>query len=226
MQFAPSARIFGNMGTFGSIKLEGIKGVLLDLDDTLYPYGLCHEFAMKTCESFIKNSGDVTAEQFVSSWKEARNIVHQDLHGQGASHSRLLYFHKQHEILFGKSNPEFALKMEKVYWDSFIGEMKLKQEAKLFLEELRSRGIKSCLVTDLTTQIQMQKWEHLKLGNYIDFLVSSEEAGEEKPSKKIFELALKKLGLSYAEVIMIGDHPVKDIEGAEKMGIKAYLIQN
>jgi len=79
-------------------------------------------------------------------------------------------------------------------------------------------------VTDLTAQIQLQKWQKLGLQRYIDFLVSSEEAGVEKPSPYIFELALDKLQLKAHEVIMIGDNANKDIAGANALQIKAYQV--
>jgi putative hydrolase of the HAD superfamily len=45
----------------------------------------------------------------------------------------------------------------------------------------------------------------------VDYLVSSEEAGAEKPDPKVFELSLEKLGLKKDEVVMIGDNYEKDI---------------
>jgi putative hydrolase of the HAD superfamily len=56
-------------------------------------------------------------------------------------------------------------------------------------------------------------------------MLSSEEAGIEKPSPVIFGKALSKLNLKAEEVIMIGDNEEKDILGAEAMGIKSYLIK-
>jgi putative hydrolase of the HAD superfamily len=93
-----------------------------------------------------------------------------------------------------------------------------------FLQEAKDKGIKMCIVTDLTAQIQMRKWIKLDLGRYIDFLVSSEEAGIEKPASYMFELAMEKLGVKAEDCIMIGDSEEKDIKGAEALGIKAYKV--
>jgi putative hydrolase of the HAD superfamily len=93
-----------------------------------------------------------------------------------------------------------------------------------FLKEAKVKGIKMCIVTDLTAQIQMQKWVKLDLGRYVDFLVSSEESGIEKPGKYMFELAMEKLGLKAEDCIMIGDSEEKDIKGAVAMGIKGYKV--
>jgi putative hydrolase of the HAD superfamily len=115
--------------------------------------------------------------------------------------------------------------MEEMYWSTFLENMKLTAKAKNFLELLKTKDLPSCIVTDLTTQIQMKKWQILGLNNYINYLVTSEEAGVEKPNARIFEIALSKLKLSASEVIMIGDNEKKDFLGAQQIGIKAYLIR-
>lgn len=210
---------------FGHINLEGVKGVLIDLDNTLYPYLPNHQRSMEICLIHCEKKYGIPGAQFTDIFKQSRSDVHRDLHGQAASHSRLLYFLKFSESFFGKTNPAFALEMEELYWSEFLSGMMFNPGAEEFLKEMSFRGIGSCLVTDLTTHIQMRKWNVLNLGRYIDFMVSSEEAGIEKPAPGIFEMALKKLKLEAKDVIMLGDSEEKDIKGAEALGIRAYLIR-
>lgn len=82
-----------------------------------------------------------------------------------------------------------------------------------------------CLITDLTAEIQLRKIVHLKIEKLIDLVVSSEEAGADKPHNSIFALALKKLRLSRKEVVMIGDDSRKDIKGARALGIRTVLVK-
>ena len=206
------------------IPLSNIKAILLDLDDTLYAYKPCHQAGYEACKVLALDKYKIYNADFEVVWKAGRDKVHQDLHGQGASHSRLLYAQKASEILFGKSNPQFALDVEETYWSVFLKNMVFNPGVEAFLQEAKDKGIKMCILTDLTAQIQMQKWLKLDLGRYIDFLVSSEEAGIEKPGKYMFELAMEKLGVKPQECIMIGDSEEKDIKGAEAMGIKAYKV--
>jgi putative hydrolase of the HAD superfamily len=215
-----------DLSNWDLIPLDGVKGVLLDLDNTLYNYDKCHHKAMEACMMQASVKFGIKEDIFSSLLKDARNRVHKDLHGQGASHSRLLYFQKLYENYAGYTNAEFALNMETLYWDVFLTEMTWYPGAKEFIESGLGRGIKFCIVTDLTAQIQLQKFLHLGLQNLVHFLLSSEEAGIEKPNPYIFELALEKLKLSASDVIMIGDSLEKDIKGAENLGIKAYLIKD
>jgi HAD superfamily hydrolase (TIGR01509 family) len=206
------------------IPLSNIKAILLDLDDTLYAYKPCHQAGYEACKELSERKYAIPSVDFEQAWKIGRDIIHKDLNGQGASHSRLLYAQKASEILFDKTNPQFALEIEENYWLTFLNNMAFKPGVEAFLIDAKSKGIKMSIVTDLTAQIQMQKWMKLDLGRYIDFLVSSEEAGIEKPGKYMFELAMKKLGVKAEECIMIGDSEEKDIKGAEALGIKAYKV--
>lgn len=53
---------------------------------------------------------------------------------------------------------------------------------------------------------------------------TSEDAKSYKPRKELFELALKRTGLSANEVLHIGDSLSSDIKGASSVGIKAMWV--
>jgi len=206
------------------ISLENVKGVLLDLDNSIYPYDPAHKKALEYATQFASANHNIEESDFRSAYKDAREIVHHDLDRQAASHSRLLYFQKLYELLFKRTNGQFSLQMEEVYWTSFMAEMKPISGAIEFLQNAETKQIPVCIVTDLTAAIQFRKLMHLGIADKIKYVVSSEEAGIEKPAALIFERAMKKLQLNPSEIIMIGDSEKKDIKGAENLGIKAYKV--
>ncbi len=206
------------------IDLTGIKAVLMDLDDTIYQYEPVHQKSYEACVNLASTKYQIPAEEFKRLWKLSRDRVHHDLHNQGASHSRLLYLQKIYESYFGCTNAEFALELEACYWNTFLASMQFRNGVIEFVSQFKSLGLKAAIVTDLTAQIQLQKWQTLNLSKYFDFLVSSEEAGVEKPNPTIFKLALEKLKVEADDVIMIGDSKSKDYQGALDMGIRAYLV--
>ena len=55
--------------------------------------------------------------------------------------------------------------------------------------------------------------------NFFDYVVTSEEAGADKPDKRPFEVALEKLQLKPENIWMIGDNPRSDMVGAGEMGM-------
>lgn len=193
------------------------QGVLLDLDNTLYPYTPAHEKAQQSVLQYLSANGGISETDAKATLSSARNTIHSQLPTQGAGHHRLLYFQKALEKL-GLSSFEHALKMDQLYWNTFLKEMRLFDGALEFLQEL-NRPI--CLITDLIASIQFQKIERLGLGNILAFMVSSEEAGVEKPHPFPFLLGCHKLGLKPAEVIMIGDNEAKD-GGCQNLGIPFF----
>jgi putative hydrolase of the HAD superfamily len=211
---------------FKEISLEGVKGVLLDLDNSLYQYDPCHEHALESCyENFVAAMPEMSRERFLDIYTRSRKRVNSDLMTQGASHSRLLYFQKFFEEVYGRTSFELTLEYENIYWSSFFEKMALEADAKAFLDKCMAQDIKICLLTDLTAAIQLKKIIHLNIGKYLNWMVSSEEAGVEKPHPYMYKLALEKMQMQAAEVIAIGDSKSKDIAGAALLGIKSYLIE-
>jgi HAD superfamily hydrolase (TIGR01549 family) len=213
-----------NKHTFSSINLEGIEGACLDLDDTLYAYEPCNKAGYRAVLDRVEQTQLIGVMALEEAWKEARSNTHRQLSGQAASHSRLLYLHTALELLFGRSEPALALELESCFWDAYLQAMTWNPEAETFLQRLKATGIRTCIVTDLTSHIQFRKWAHLGLQRYCDFMVTSEEAGLEKPNPVIFQKALGKLQLAPEQVIMVGDNHEKDILGAIQLGMRAYLI--
>jgi HAD superfamily hydrolase (TIGR01549 family) len=211
--------------SWDKISLANVQGLLCDLDNTLYAYEPCNKAGFMAVRHLADEKFNIPSKAFEEYWKEARKIVHKDLAPFGAGHSRLLYAQKVAEQHFGFTHPEFSLLAEETYWSAFLDSMEWDVEAKAFLERAKSSGLDVCIVTDLTAQIQHRKWMKLNLGRYARFMVTSEEAGYEKPQPDIFNLALNKLGMKPDEVIMIGDSLSKDVEGAKALGIRAYHVK-
>jgi putative hydrolase of the HAD superfamily len=211
------------MNTILDIDLSEVKGVLIDFDNTLYEYDPCHEAGLFAVHKFFSKKVAISYPEFLSLYTVAQKEVKEFTKNQASSHSRLLYFQKMIEEKQATTNVEEIVTAEDIYWTSFIKEMKLKEIMKEFLALCRSKDIKICLITDLTASVQFRKMMATGVDKMVDFVVSSEESGVEKPHSLIFSLALKKMKLSKGDVVMIGDDIVKDIDGANTFGIKAYL---
>lgn len=208
---------------FSNIPLENCEGVLIDLDDTLYSYDERHSFAIEKVHSdlFTHFSKDI----FLKKYRDARNLVTNRLAPQGPCRSRLLAFLHMYEIDDVIASYQRAYEADALYWDSFIQDMRLAPEADLFLTRCANANIPVCVVSDMTTHIQIRKLEKLGLLEKIQYLVTSEEVGAEKPDPKMFLAGMEKLGIiTPSKTLMIGDSYSKDILGAECLGIPAYLI--
>jgi putative hydrolase of the HAD superfamily len=128
------------------------------------------------------------------------------------------------EKMLKRTDTDKSLFLEEVYWDAFMGEMQLREGVRQFIDECRKHGIILCIITDLTASIQFRKIRRLGLSGLFDFVVTSEEAGVEKPDPLIFSYALEKMGLHPKDVVMIGDDSKKDIDGARNHNIRAFQV--
>ena len=95
------------------------------------------------------------------------------------------------------------------------------------LKELRQKGYKVYMLSN-TNRIMWDRYV-LKafpggLDNYFDGIVTSFEAGVCKPDAKIYDYAIKKLGLNPEDTTFFDDGPA-NIAAAEKSGFKTRLIQ-
>lgn len=196
-----------------------IKAILLDLDNTLYDYETAHKTAISAVLDFAFDKKGIDNKNFIQKFDIARKIVHNELKNTASMHNRLLYFQKTTELL-NCFNAPFVFDLYETYWNAFIQNMTLFEGVIDFFE--KNKGKKICLITDLTAHIQYRKIIALNISKYINFIVTSEEAGVEKPDEKIFNLALTKLQISPKEAVMIGDSYKKDIKGANALKIKAY----
>ncbi len=190
--------------------------VLLDFDNTLYPYAPAHAAGMTAARDTAFRTLGLSARDFDRCFADARAETKARLHGTGASHHRLLYFQRTLERAGLATRPIETLQLTQSYWRAYMDAMRLFPQAIDFLDDLRMRDIPVVIVTDLVAEIQLRKLIALGLDAHVDWIVSSEESGHEKPHPASFELALAKIGGVEGAVWMIGDNHDCDLIGAKE----------
>jgi HAD superfamily hydrolase (TIGR01549 family) len=197
---------------------------LFDTDNTLYPYDPAHTAAQSAVRDKVVNTFSISPGDFDKAFKEARTQVKKRLKNTASSHSRLLYLQRMLEIMGLGSQVLLALDFEQTYWRTFLSNATLFPGVKELLDEIRLLGIPTAIVTDLTAQIQFRKVVYFGLDHYFDYIVTSEEAGFDKPHEAPFQIALEKMRPKGNCIWMIGDNPVNDIRGAREK-INAVTLQ-
>ena len=197
------------------------KGVIFDIDGTLYDYKINDKLAMNHFCRFVEENLGVEEKFFRETYTKAREIIRGRLKDTAAAHSRILLIQTALELL--NLNPfDHVLKLYNVYWDFFLDNMRPYDGATEFLAELKANDVKISTCTDMTAQIQYRKIKKLGLDKFIDFMVTSEETGSEKPAPIMFTLALEKLNVRADEAAFFGDTLDKDIFGAANVGITPF----
>ena len=91
------------------------------------------------------------------------------------------------------------------------------------LKALHSQGYRLGILSNLRRDMGLL-CNRLGLTPYLDFCVSSAEAGAEKPHRPIFLAALEKMAATPGEAVHVGDQYRSDVLGARAVGMHPILI--
>ena len=134
------------------------------------------------------------------------------------------------KVLYEFLGIEFSLtplEMETVFWNGASSGDVMPGAAEM-LEYINSRGIRSAAISNLMWSGAALKlrFDRLLPNNRFEFVMTSSDYFFRKPSKFLFDIAIRKSGLSPDEIWYCGDNPVKDVEGSAAAGIFPVWYDN
>lgn len=92
------------------------------------------------------------------------------------------------------------------------------------LEDI-SRKYKTALISDAQWVFTESEIAMLGIDRFFKYCIFSSRYGFKKPDKRLFNIAMKKIGAKPEESIYIGDNPGKDMVGAKTAGMKFLLFR-
>ncbi len=200
----------------------GLKAVFFDLDDTLYSsFQACDAYAYERIAAWAEEELGISGAD--SRRPSNGSALARQQPGMPPVHDRVLFAQGALERT-GLNAGRYTRRAHRVYWDAVLAKMELRPGVPALLDDLRQAGVKTAVCTDMLVDIQMEKLEYLGLADRVDYLVSSEEAGMDKPGAPIFWLALQKCGCLPGEAVMVGDNFRHDVQGAIDVGIAGVWL--
>lgn len=203
------------MPSTAAIDPARVKGVLLDLDNTLYD-------AKRAYADGLERLGlSETHAEYLRARERAKKLAGPK---SPSRFNRVLYF-KSYLELRDEFSPARLLDLITRYERGVLESIR-KQERNLkrkkLLTEL-SRRYSVCVVTNEVCRMQVLKLLAIDGRNAAGIkLVTSEEVGCDKPDLKVFRVALSQTpGLRTKQCLMVGDDHNADIKPALKLGMQA-----
>lgn len=92
------------------------------------------------------------------------------------------------------------------------------------LEEI-CRKYKTALISDAQWVFTEPEMEMLGINHFFKYRILSSRYGFKKPDKRLFNIAMKQLGVKPEDSFYIGDNPAKDLVGAKMSGMKFLLFR-
>jgi putative hydrolase of the HAD superfamily len=191
--------------------LQHIKGIVFDLDDTLYPQ-----------EAFKRSGFAVVAGWVAKQYDFNPSLIITELEGimrrKGASYPYMF------DDLVGRLNMDKSniSLMVQVFIDH-EPTINCYPGVHALLYRLRKK-FKLGLLTDGRLAVQRRKIKALGLETEFDEILCSDRIGLEKPAKELYEWFEKKFKMSGKCLVYVGDNPNKDFYGANIQGWCSIMV--
>ncbi len=199
-----------------------IKTVFFDIDNTLYCFNEGDRLGKEALYDYIQDNFGFDRDKARTEIADAQSRLFDALPDRAAMHNRLIryqYFLEKFDL------PVFphALNMATIYWKTLLDSAVPEPGIKELMSAIKNAGYRIGIGTNMTSYVQYLKIDKLGLTEYIDYMVTSEEADSEKPSAQFFELVCKKASCSPDEIIFIGDNLECDVKGSQNAGMHSVL---
>lgn len=198
------------------------KGLLLDLDDTLLDDKVALRHALhafiRAHESALPNR---PLDDLVLLWRSILS-THWSRHVSGKLSFRAQRRERVREFLNRKMTDDEADLAFHPYLDAYEAAWALNPGVTEFLD--CTTHIRKVIVTNGDREQQIRKIELTGLSSHIVGVVTPSDCGSWKPGHGIFHSALKMLNCEAQDCLMVGDDPEMDIEPAERLGMRTFLV--
>ncbi len=198
-----------------------IKAVFFDLDDTLYPAVETYRHGLRYAWKAFRRRKRVSFPYFLRAYKRARLQVQSLLRNDPSCRNRLLYFKRLIENELGGTSPALTLAVSSAYEKCFD---RLRPLTAPWLKQM-AKTYRLGVITNLTGHMQLLKLRRLDpRGEIFSIVVTSEEAGAEKPSPLPYREACRRAQCRPAQAIMIGNSLRDDVRAAKRAGLRAIHL--
>ena len=192
--------------------MKKYDAVIFDLDNTLYSYDRAHAAAFAAVKALARRELSLPPARFDELHTRANEVLAQRCGGGSAIHNRLI----RYQILLELLDRPIALAPElaRCYWSTFLKALEPTPGVREALIRLKEAGARIGVGTNMTADLQFEKLRLLDLAQVVDFLVTSEEAGAEKPDRRLFALCAEKAGTVPERCVFVGDSLTNDAAAA------------
>ena len=193
-----------------------IKAVFFDIDDTLYDTSGFAKLARKAALNAMIDAG------LPLSPDEAYDLLREIIKEKGSNYDK--HLNVLTKRVFGEEKPLLIALGMITYHNVKFALLRLFPETMSTLIHLKARGYHLGVISNGITIKQYEKLVRLGLYHFFDSVITSQEAGVEKPDIAIFELAMKTMGCKAENSVMIGNSFNDDVLGAINAGMSAVFL--
>lgn len=190
-----------------------IKAVIFDLDDTLISE-----------EDYIRSGYRAVAGLLASRLNLGQNKIAKELFSLYRQDARLV-FNRLLEKYGVPVERENILELVEVY-RTHVPRLDFFEDVIPVLTCLRKKGFITGVISDGYVATQERKVQVLKLEELVDRVILTDRLGRDywKPDVRSFSVFAQEFGISYEEMMYVGDNPTKDFYMKKQLPITAVRI--
>lgn len=203
------------------------RHLFFDLDNTLYNFEANSYLAMKNAFEKLGLLQQLESfDTYFSTYIVVNDALWADYRQKKISKEFLRGKRHQDSLMHFGIVPDLPFtKIDDVYLEMMTAQTELFPDALAVLSTLKQKGYFIHIITNGFKEVQHEKIQKTSLSEYISDVYISEEIRAPKPSREIFEYAIKSSNARKRESIMIGDSWESDIIGAKKFGIDQVFFR-
>ncbi|MEM0006962.1 MAG: HAD family hydrolase [Candidatus Bathyarchaeia archaeon] len=205
-----------------------IKAVMFDFIGTLVGvkgYNL-ETSKMKLYKSIVDAGFNVSQKDFLEAYSQAHEKYRVIRYQRLVEVTNAIWISEALNSLGFKTSPEDTRirTAVNIFFEDYLNSFRLRKCARQTLEALAG-DCKLGLVSNFTyAPVIYAGLRRVGISNFFDVVLVSDAVGWRKPHAKIFEEALKRLGVAAEEALYVGDSPEEDIKGAKQLGMKTVFV--
>jgi putative hydrolase of the HAD superfamily len=192
-----------------------IKGIVFDLDDTIYPEREYVRSGFAIVAARLGQTPAVSQRLFDWLWQAFETGV------RGATFDRMLEVFPE---LRERTSVAEVVEMYRAHRPAIA----LGADLERVLDGLRSRGLRLGVLTDGPARSQAAKAEALGLDRWFDPIILTAAHGDdfEKPNSAGFESIARSWGMAGHQLAYVGDNPAKDFAGPRRLGWRTIRVRH
>lgn len=192
--------------------------VFFDVDDTLLDTSRFAETARKAAIELMVDNGLPLDKEIA--YSTLKTVIRE----KGSNYDK--HFNVLTKALLGEEDPMLVALGMVTYHNVKFSLLRPFPKTIDTLIYLKSQGYKLGVISNGITIKQWEKLVRLNVYQFFDEVITSEEVGFSKPSKEIYEVALKRMKADPEKSIMIGNKFLQDALGAVEAGLSAILVNS
>lgn len=212
--------------------IDVIRAVLFDFGDTLvffdkWDYDKC----LRRMLGSLSQDGiaiPVSYEDFKRVYFDVRRRMYSEVesyYGEIDFRVRLAETLKRFSLNLNYENQILA-KAADAFFEGWDEDMRIDDYVKPVLEDLKETYKMGVLSNFPYKKALLTTLERFNLEQFFEAIVVSAELGVRKPNPRIFEEALRILGIIASDAVFVGDTLKTDIFGAQNAGMNTVLVEN